>query len=121
MHKLIEKQLSEVKVANISGLDYSTGKCFIPRFKQVKVEEDACYLIKLDDSLLIPNTNDTYHINWNKGVVPISKYMIIDVSKVMGKNIKVNGVGYDYDTKQMTAKTWGGWLPLEKIEILERM
>ena len=121
MNKLIDEQLKKCKVADLSQLDTKTGKCFIPRFKQVKVEEDSCYLIKLEDSLLKPNVNDTYHINWNKGVIPPNNYLVVDISRVVGKNIYVNAIEYDIENKQPTTNTWNGWLPLERIEVLERM
>lgn len=121
MNQIIKQQLLNCKVADISGLDTKTGKCIIPRFKQVKLEEDSCYLVKLADKLLIPNVDDTYHINWNRGIVPTSKYLLIDVSRVVGKNVKVNGVGYDIDSDSPTTYVWDGWLPLEQIEIIKEM
>lgn len=120
MNQIIKKQLEDCKVADLSNFNYETGTGIIPRFKQIKLEEDACYVVKLDNTLINHTEGDTYNVNWNGGTAPTYEYMYVEVSRIMGKNIKVNGVQYDNTTKLITNNTWSGWLPLDRIEILEK-
>ena len=121
MNKLIKQQLEACKVASITTFDDNTTHLTIPQFKQVKVDVDECYIIKLDKSLLNPNVNDTFHINWNRGIVPTHEYLLIEISKVVSKTIYVNAVDYDIGNKKSGTNSWSGWLPVEKIEILGRV
>lgn len=121
MNRIIEEQLKKCQVADLSDFDSVTGTYHIKRFKQVKLEVDSCYLIRLDKQLLNKETSQVLSSNWNKGTVPPCEYMKIDVSKSMGKMICVNGIGYDYEKKQDLNIIWSGWLPLQSIEVIERI
>ena len=45
--------------------------------------------------------------------------MKCEVEQIMGKMIKVNTVGYDYQNQLDTNDLWSGWLPEKAIKILE--
>ena len=120
MNKIIKEQLAECKVADLSGFDYKTGKGIIPRVAYEQLKEDSCYIIKLDNTLVHPNIDDAFHINWNRGILPPSDTLLIEVSKVVGKVAKVNGVSYDVATNT-TSDTWDGWLPFDRISILKKL
>lgn len=121
MNKLIKKELEKVSVADLSHHDESNREFFIPRFKQIMLKVDSCYLIKLDKSLLVDNEMSTLSSNWNKGTLPPCEYLKVDISKVMGKMVRVNSVGYDFNNKKDLSVTWSGWLPLPSIEVLSEI
>ncbi len=121
MNKIIEEQLKKCQVAELSDFDSASGVYHIKRFKQAKMEVDACYLIRIGKHLLNRDTSQMLASNWNKGTVPPCEYMKIDVVKSMGKMIRVNGIGYESETKQDLNCVWSGWLPLRDIEVIERI
>jgi len=121
MNNIIKKQLEQCKVADLSNYNSLTNTYYIPKYNQIKVEEGNEYIVKLDDTLLIPNPGDTFHINWNKGDLPPVNSMLIEVSKVNGKIIKVFGVGYDLDSNVTNQYVWSGWLPIEKLTIVKEL
>ena len=47
--------------------------------------------------------------------------MKIDVSKIMGKMVKVNSVGYDMKHQVDSNDVWSGWLPRKSITIIENL
>jgi len=121
MNKLIKDELKKVNVADISRYDATKKEFNIPKITDIKLEENSYYIIKLDDSLLEPGHMSTLSSNWNRGTLPPSKYLKVDVSKIMGKMIKINGIGYDQDKEQDLDVMWSGWLPIEQVEILEKI
>lgn len=121
MNKIIQAQLKKCEVADLSTYDEATCTYHIPRFRQVKLEVNTCYLIKLDDMVLNRDSSSVLVSNWNKGTVPPCRYMKVDVCKVLGKMIQVNGLGFDYDTKEDLNVMWSGWLPLQNISVIERI
>ena len=121
MNQIIKKQLEQVKVADLSNFDEKTHTFTIPKYNQVRLVEDESYIIKLDPTLLKPNPGDTFHINWNKGQLPTSEYMTVEVSQVNGKVVKVYGLGYNIETEQSTTDVWNGWLPIEKLTVVRSL
>lgn len=120
MNDLIRQQLNKVKIAHIPEFDDNTTEIIIKKLSNIPILENNCYLIKLDDSLLTPN-NSALTINWNGGSIPKNKYYKIDVNKIMAQMIKINGLAFDYDNKKDLNEMWSGWLPLNSIEILEKI
>jgi hypothetical protein len=121
MNKLIKEELKKVEMANISNYDKSKGEFLIPRITRIRLEEDSYYIIKLDSLLLNPNDASTLSANWNRGTIPPHNYMKVDISKVMGKMVKVNGIAYDYENQIDLNTSWSGWLPIAQIEVLEKI
>lgn len=121
MKSLIRQQLDKVSVADLSNFDEKNNTYIIPKFKQLKVGEGDCYIIRLDASLLNPNENTLLVSNWNKGTTPIHSHYKVEITKVMGKMIKVNGLGYDYVTGTDLNDVWTGWLPLQQVEFLTKL
>lgn len=119
MNPIIKKQLEQVKVADLSNYNPETRTYSIPKYNQTRILEGESYIVKLDQTLLIPNPGDSFHINWNKGILPLSDTMLIEVSKVNGKVIYVDGVGYDLDSNKTTLDVWSGWLPVEKLTVVK--
>lgn len=105
-------------MADLSHYDEVKHTYNIPKFNEFKYEVDKCYLIHLDKSLLINDPNSLLISNWNKGSVPPSEYMKVDVSKILGKMIYINGLGYNPDTNEDYDDVWSGWLPTSLIEMI---
>jgi hypothetical protein len=120
MSRTIDKELSKVKVADLSHYDSATNTYVIPRFVAIKFEIGASYLIELDDSLL-QTSNNIIATNWNRGSVPTSKYYKIEVIKSVGKMLYIDGLAYDIITKTDLNITWSGWLPIEQIKLIENL
>lgn len=121
MNKLIKEQLAKLSVADISKYDADKKEFNIPRITKIKLEENSYYIIKLDDTLLNPNDAATLSANWNQGTIPPCKYLKVDVSKILGKMIKVNGIGYDHGNNKDLDAMWSGWLPIAQIEVISKL
>jgi hypothetical protein len=121
INKLIVSELAKVKVADISQYDTNTHTYTIPKHVDVKLEQDKYYLIKLNKMLTVLHGNDTLSSNWNNGTYPAYQYMKVDVMKVLGKMIQVNGVYYDNDNKKDMNSMWSGWLPTDQVEIIKQL
>lgn len=122
MNKLIEKELSKVKLADLSNYNSITNEYIIPKYIPLNLKVNSCYIIRLSNSLLFPQDNFVFASNWNKGSVPTHKYYKVQVLKVMGESmVYINGVGYDLTTISEYDDTWSGWLPTNQIEIITQL
>ena len=124
MNPLIKDQLSKIQRLNVPSYDDSTTQLTLTK-NDIKVveslQEDHCYLISVDDYILNPPEGFTLHTNWNNNTYPKHKIMKIDVTKIMGKMVKVNSMGYDMKNQTDTTDMWTGWLPQKSIKIIERL
>lgn len=118
INKLILEQLQKVEKADLSNFNPETNTYIISKRKDIKLEEDVCYLIHLKNSFF---KNDTVIYNWNAGSLPTCSYLKVDVSKIMGKMIKVVSVGYDMNTKTDLSCFWSGWINTEDIDVLKQI
>ena len=119
MNKIIEAQLNKVKEADLSQFDPETNTYKIPRKKDIKVEEDGCYLIRCKPTLF---TNIVLKTNWNNDKpFPKTTYLKIDVSRKMSGMIKVVGIGYDIVNHTSLDYFWTGWLTLNDIEVIKKL
>lgn len=120
MQQIIKKQLEKCKVADLSHYNKETNQFIIPKYNQIRVVSGASYLFRLDKSLLSPNPNDVFHINWNKGIVPVSEYLFAEVDKINGKVIYIDGISFDPINNVATGSAWSGWLPLDRLEVVKK-
>lgn len=124
MNPLIKDQLSKIQRVNVPSYDDSTTRITLTK-ENIKVveslQEDHCYLISVDDYILNPPDGFTLHTNWNNNIIPKHKVMKIDVTKVIGKMVKVNSMGYDMKNHNDLPDMWSGWLPQKSITIIERL
>ena len=122
MNPLIKAQLEKVRTVKLPIFDDDTTEMIISKGSksdELFLEQDKCYLISVEDYILHPPEGFTLHTNWNNGRIPTHKFMKVDVSKIMGKMVKVNALGYDMKSQTDTTDMWDGWLPLKSITILE--
>lgn len=120
-NKIVEQQLKKVQLADLSNCQEKED-CYvylINKHVEAVLEEDKCYLIKIDIRRL--NSDDyAYLVNYNKvNVYPEHEYMKIDVIKKIATLSQVNGIYYDYENKKDLNKSWSGWLPQDVIKIIE--
>lgn len=116
--KLVEEQLRKVQYADLSKYCKEANTFVIKKREDIKIEEDKGYLIKLNPSAF---NNQAVIVNWNGGSMPKHNYLKIDVSKCMGKMIKIVGVGYDYENKQDLGDFWSGWLSTADLDVISRL
>lgn len=121
MDEFIKQQLKSLKVATVPEFDDSTTYLLIKKLSNIVIKENECYLIKLKDCLLNPSYNPSLTNNWNGGSVPKYTHYKVDISKIMARMIKVNGIAFDYPSQTDINEMWSGWLPLSDIEILEKI
>jgi len=115
MNKIIQKQLSKVKSVN---LDYNddTLKIVIPKTTKIlskAMDVGKVYLIELDDTL---NSDSEISSGWNNGKFPSSKFYIAELLNVSSNMYKFNGVAKDNQLDN-----WFGWLPGDRIKVLEKL
>ena len=72
------------------------------------------YLVQLPLSI-VNNTSSVVAANWNNGTAPQFQYLKVYVSKLLGKMVYVDSIGYDVNTRQDINSLWSGWLPTEEI------
>lgn len=123
MNEIIKEQLKLLKVAEIPEFDDNTTEIAIPKqeAKEYNINVGKYYLIELENYIINPPETFTLHINWNNNIVPKDKYMKVEIVGIMGKMIKVNGVGYDFVNKIDLNTMWEGWLPRKAITIIKEL
>ena len=118
MNKVIKDQLEKVNYADLTNYDEKTNTYIIPKKLEIKVEEDSCYLIYIKPSAA---ANSAVNTNWNQGNAPMYSHMKVDVSKRMGKMIKITGLQHDIGTGQDLPNFWNGWICLDDVEVLKKL
>lgn len=123
MNNNIKEQLKKITVAQLPEYDDCTTDLHIPKKEEIKVSVclNSCYMIMLENYILFPPSDFTLHTNWNKGVVPKSKYYKCQVTNIMGNMIKITGVGYNFITQSDTSDNWEGWLPSKSFTVIKEL
>ena len=124
MNKIVKEQLRLCKVADIPSFDDNTTTIHISKKSSsngVAIREGHCYFIELSKYLLVPNDGFNFHQNWNNNVLPTYSRYKCECTKILGKVIKIYGVGYNTETNSDTTDTWTGWLPLEGITVISEL
>lgn len=124
MNPLIKEQLKKINRVKVPSFDENTQTITLLKSdiqSTDSLQEDRCYLISVENYILNPPDGFTLHTNWNNNIVPKHKFMKIDVSKIMGKMVKVNSVGYDMKHQVDLTDVWSGWLPRKSITIIENL
>lgn len=124
MNPIIEKQLKKCTIANIPPYDEKSLKLIIT--KKTTQNNQLCipghyYDIELSNYILNPPSECNLHVNWNKNIKPNSKIYRCEVLQIMGKMVKINGVGIDPTTQMDNNDSWMGWLPLDEIKVLKEL
>ena len=125
MSERLIKQLRLCKKANIPPLDNKVDQIQIPKGAMNQpnmVEVGGYYIIELASYITNPPSNFTLHDNWNNGVIPKERVMQCVVEKMIGKMVRINGIGYNRETCSYIDKSeWNGWIPQKSIEIIRAL
>lgn len=121
MNKIIKEQLKKCKVANIPHFDDSTTTLIINKYEEVIVKEGEYYIIQLQNAITNPTGNSVLASNWNGGSVPRHSCYKCEITKVLGKMIKINGLAYDLEKGTDLDEMWTGWLPLGGITLVKKL
>ena len=114
MRELIKQQLQKIQWADMSHYDPETNVYNIPRYSKPEYKLGKMYIVQLPD-IIINNTSSVLATNWNRATAPKTKYLKIYISKMVGKMLYVDSVGFDYDIKQDLPNLWSGYLPADEI------
>lgn len=124
INQIIKERLKCCKVADIPPYDDNTTTLIIDKAEIItdsSINVGSCYLIELEDYLIKPFENFDLHTNWNKGIIPKDKYMKCEVNQIMGKMIKIVGIGFDAKTNTDLLTSWEGWLPKKSVKFLKKL
>ncbi len=118
MREAIREQLQQVKFADLSHYDETTGVFNIPKYGKPAFELNKTYIVKVDGEL-VNNPNTVIAANWNNGTAPKSAYLKIYVTQRQGKMLRVESVAFDMNTRSELNIMWGGWLPFDQLTQIE--
>ena len=124
MNKYIKEQLLKCKTF-IPEFDDDTTELLIKGnfVREFEGELDAShnYVIQLEPYIINPPDTFTLADNWNKGVIPKSKYLYCNPKKIVGKMVQFDAVGYDIDNKVYLSDRYIDlWLPRKGFKVLSR-
>lgn len=120
MDKIVEEQLKNCIYANLNNFDSATNTYHIPKYSKPQYKVGKCYIVRLSAGI-VNNKNSVMATNWNGGSAPTDQCMVIYINSIMGTNVKVDGRGYDYNTKQSLATMWSGWLNTNEMDQLAEL
>ena len=124
MRDYILRQLKNCKVAKIPKIDEHTNKIVIDKIGSkngMSLLPTHYYLIELEDSVLSPSSSYVLHQNWNNSIYPMDKYYKCECVKVMAGMVKIEGSGCNDSSGNPSGRTWGGWLPIDGINIIKEI
>ncbi len=124
MNPIIRAQLEACRVANVPLISEDTTTVFIPKSSEAEVspyQVNKCYLLALEDYILNPPPDSTLADNWNGGSIPKYKHYKAEISKVVGKMVRICGCGYDPTTDTDTLDIWEGWVPQQGIKLIKEL
>lgn len=124
MNPIIKRELEKVR-AQLPEYDDSTTLIRIPRWEPLPdekpLEVGGIYLIEIADYVLNEPPNFTLSANWNKGVIPTSNQLSVQVKKTAGKMVQLDATGYDPDLRRLKEDFYQDlWLPTASITILDQ-
>ena len=118
--KLVLEQLKKVNYADLSNFDKETNTYMIPRYSKPKYDVGKMYVVKIPLDIL-NMTNSALATNWNNCTCPKSEYLKIYVSKMVGKMIYVDSLGFDFEGNKDLTNMWSGYLPTEEITQIQAL
>jgi hypothetical protein len=110
---LVKEQLEKCQFADLNNYDASTNTFYIKKYSKPTYELNHCYLVRLPLNVL--TADSVLAVNWNSGSFPVTQYLKIYISKIMGTMIYVDSIGFNFDTKQDLNNMWSGWLDSSQL------
>lgn len=119
MREIVKKQLDKCQFADLSNFDKETNVYYIPKYTKPLYDINKCYIVKLADYVL-KDPNSVLATNWNQGKLPQTNHLKIYVSKILGKMIYVDSIGFDINTGiDQPSLFWSGWLNIDDLAQLQ--
>ena len=116
----IKKQLEQCQFATLSNYDEATKTYHIPKYSKPSYKIGSCYLVKISGAI-VKNPTSVMATNWNNGHAPQVDTMKIYISKALGKNVYVDGLGFDLENKTDTSYMWSGWLNVDDLTLIQAL
>ena len=116
MNKFIKQQLQNIKVAEIPDYKDSDGVILFKKIDSKSSQgllQGGSYHVRLANYIIHPYEGFTLHANWNNDIIPTDNEMKVEVLQVMGKMVKIRGIGVH------DSKFWTGWIPIKSLDIIE--
>lgn len=124
MNPVIERELEKIR-APLPPIDDTTKVIRIPKYQpepQITFQVAGRYLVGLPEYIVNEPANYNLSANWNQGVVPKSNCLMVYVTQLFGKMVKVNAQGYDYVSQCTLDDVYNGlWLPIESVTIIAQL
>ena len=124
MNSLIKRELLNCRVAEVPEFNDEDTEIIIYKNSTMRASQyqvHKCYLVELEDYIINPPPEFTLSSNWNKGTIPPSKFMKVEIAQVMGKMIRITGRGYDIITKSDMNTVWEGWVPQKSMKLIQQL
>ena len=121
MNKIIAQQLKKLGVAKMDSYDELKHTYLFKKHVAKIFKLNSFYIVRLDKSLTSATGDEILVNNWNKGNYPKHSCMKVQINKKMGNMLFVCGVYYDDFSKKDMNEYFNGWLPDEKLEIIEEV
>ena len=120
MIESVKRELAKVNYADLSHYDKETNTYIIPRYSKPKYNVGKMYVVRIPLDIL-NMTNSALATNWNNGTCPKSEYLKIYVSKMVGKMLYVDSLGFDLEQNKDLSNMWSGYLPAEEITQIQAL
>lgn len=120
MNRIIKEELEKVRF-DLPYYDDSTTQIIIEgnEVLDIPVEVNKEYIIMLNDYVL--DKSSGLSANWNRGVTPKSKYLYVSISKIDGKMVRIDGCGYDMNSKKTLEDSYMDlWLPSNSFKVIAK-
>lgn len=121
MNETIKRELDKI-LAPLPDYDDNTTHIHIEKkveAQPIQLIVGQSYIARLADYILDEPPNFTLSANWNKGVVPKSAVMLIQIREIAGKMLKVHARGYDDVNQQYLEDMYYDlWLPSAGVTII---
>lgn len=126
MNDIMKKQLASCKICQLPYYDDGTTELIIPLYtpdaKQVVIEENKYYIVQLSRSILTPCENDTLQTNWNRGIKPISEFLLVIRTNQVGDMVQFDACGWDSQTQHAKADVYTSlWLPRTGFKVIQEL
>lgn len=122
MNDIIKEQLKKVRWVALPDYDDNTTQMIIKKQGKPTLEFNVghFYIFEIADYILTPSDTFTLASNWNKGIIPQSKYIRCQILQIMGKMIRVGAIGYDLSNQTDKSDIYESlWLPKAGIKIID--
>ncbi len=121
MNRIIKEELEKVRVP-LPYYDDNTTYIIIEgnTATDILVRINHEYIIMLHDSVL--NKSSGLSSNWNRGITPKSKYLLVMVTKITGNMVLVDGCGYDIKLEESLKDSYIDlWLPKSLFKVISEL